>query len=67
MKYLHLKIKYNPKAAVVSVENGEISLSVNTEHPEHVTFEVSSPGGKTIPAREYSVLVVGPRGGLTLY
>ena len=66
-KYYHLRIKYNPKAAIVDIEKGEIDLSVNTEHFSHVKFDVYHEGKLVTISRKYNELRVGPRGALTLF
>ena len=66
-KYYHLRIKYNPKAAIVDIEKGEIDLSVNTDRWNHVNFDVYHEGERVTISRKSNELHVGPRGALTLY
>jgi hypothetical protein len=66
-KYYHLRIKYNPKAAIVDIEKGEIDLSVNTDRYIHVTFDVYHEGELVTISRKFNELRVGSRGALTLF
>jgi hypothetical protein len=67
MKYYRLIVKYNPKAAIVNKEKGEIDISVDTDRLEHIRFEVWEPGGKRVSTRKYNILSVGKRGAITLF
>ena len=66
MKYLRVVIKYNPKAAIVDQEKGEIDLSVNTERLTHLIIQAYDP--KTgEPVGYFKDINIGPRGGVNVY